>query len=294
MAQKRQMRQVWVLVLVALACTKKDVDPSQGPGEPQAAVAGAGAGAEDSAVVPPTPTPDGFVTGGTAYVTQLVTVRREPSDAKELGDSKAHGKKVANWLATLYRGEQVTVQALQGPYLQVQLSDGKSGWTRSEGLLTGQGVEMVTLLDRAKTFSRPDLLALLAGKQVEPGSLLLLVRGKDAFSEVNVSGSSSVWILSDLIVREPREVEAAKLVQRARVLQDRNASDAAAILDMAKTQFANTRLVQQVLMPPPPPPPVDPNALPEPVPAPGIAPTAPEAALAPAAPPGFAPAVPTD
>lgn len=294
MAKKRQMRQIWLLVLVVLACTKKDADPSEGPGEPQAAVVGAGA--EDSAVVPPTPTPDGFVTGGTAYVTQLVTVRREPSDTKELGDGKLHGKKVPNWLATLYRGEQVTVQALQGPYLQVQLSDGKSGWTRSEGLLTGQGVEMVTLLDRAKTFSRPDLLALLAGKQVEPGSLLLLMRRKDAFSEVNVGGSSSVWILSDLIVREPREVEAAKLVQRARVLQDRNASDAAAILDMAKTQFANTRLVQQVLMPPPPPPPVDPNASPEPAPAPapGIVPTAPEAALGPAPPPGFAPAVPTD
>ena len=213
---------------------------------------------------------------GAGFVTQTVLVRREASDAREI-DGPAKKKKVANWMATLYRGEQVEVLSSQDPWLHLRLSDGKEGFAKSESVVTGS-VELATVFERVKTFTRPDLLALNAAKQLEPGALLFVLRAKDQFSEVNVGGAAHVWVLSDVLIKDAKEVEAAKLINRSRALKERpaaNEAESQAPLELAKSQFASTKLVQILLMPQPTLPPTD-EALPAPTPETADPPAAPE------------------
>lgn len=191
---------------------------------------------------------------GNAFITQMTQVRKEPTDAKDVADeANPKKKKVPNWLATLYRGEQVTVVANRNDWLQVQTSDEKTGWVKNDSVVLG--TEMATVLDRTKIFTRPDLLALNGAKQIEPGSLLFVQRMKDQFSEVNFGGTATAWVLTDVLSKEANEVDAAKLMHKARLLKDRNDPAADGLLELAKTHFANTRLVQTLLLPP-----GDPNA----------------------------------
>jgi hypothetical protein len=192
---------------------------------------------------------------GPAYITQVTPVRRESSDAKEVEEA-GKKKKQPNWLATLYRGEQVTVLSTRGDWLVVRTSDEKTGWVKLDSVLSGAGLEMATVLDKSKMFSRPDLLALLGTRAIEPGSLLFSLRAKDQFSEVNVSGTSTVWVLTDVLSKDPKEVDAAKLLHKARLLKEKNDPAADGLLDLARTQFASTRLVQTQLLAPP----ADPNS----------------------------------
>lgn len=184
---------------------------------------------------------------GNAFITGVTQVRKEATDAKDVTDEASKKKKVPNWLATLYRGEQVTVVANRNDWLQVQTSDEKTGWVKSDSVVLG--TEMATVLDKTKIFTRPDLLALNGAKQIEPGSLLFVQRAKDQFSEVNFGGTATAWVLTDVLTKAPNEVDAAKLLHKARLLKDKNDPAADSLLDLAKTHFASTKLVQALLLP---------------------------------------------
>ena len=212
---------------------------------------------------------------GAAFSGASQIVRRQPVEAKEVEDPGGRKKKLPNLVASVLRGEQITVIERQGDWARVRLSDGKAGWVKNDNVIDAPRTVLATNLERIKTFLRPDLLALNAPTQLEAGSLLFLMRTKDQFSEVDTGATNTVWVLSAQITSDAQEVAAAKLINRARILQQRNDPAAEAALDLAKTHLGLTRLVQTLLLPPPPASPTpDPNQAP---PADANAPSAPTA-----------------
>jgi SH3-like domain-containing protein len=217
--------------------------------------------------------------GEQAFVTGVTAVRRANSDDKQVDDPKKPGKKLSNYITTLHRGEQVQVLSVEGDWAQVRSSDEKEGWTKKDALLPSQGVTMATTLDETKTFDRPDLLALNAKRKVAAGALVYAMRAKDQFSEVNLGGSSTAWVLTSALVSEQREVDAAKLLNKARWLTDHKDASAADLMDLAKKEYGDTKVMQAHLAaqaaPPETPAPAPPPA-PAPAPSPEQTPTAPQ------------------
>ena len=183
-----------------------------------------------------------------AYVTQPTFVRRTPSEAREV-EVTGKTKRQANWLATLQRGEHVRVLEAREGWLRVQSSDEASGWLKRDGVLVGPEVAQATNLTVLQRFTRPDLLALVPTRPIEPGSLLFVLRRKEGFCEVNFAGNAVSWVLADALERDATEVEAAKLLHRARQLAERNDAGAEPLLALARQRFAATRLLAALYPP---------------------------------------------
>jgi SH3-like domain-containing protein len=177
-----------------------------------------------------------------AHVSAVTVLRREPTDA---GHVRGGGKKERpNQLAVLLRGEKVTVLEAQEDWARVRSSDDSEGWLRRAALLEGEGIVEATVLASADVFDRPDLLAANARRKVEPGTLLLVVKTKPPFSEVNVSSGPNAWVLSERLATGEREVSVAKLAEKARWLRKAGKDDEAKqILALARQQFAGVPLV---------------------------------------------------
>jgi hypothetical protein len=186
---------------------------------------------------------------GPAFVTQTALVRREAKDTKDV-EVPGSKKRLSNFTATLYRGEQVEVVQTSEDWVEVRTSDEKTGWLKLDNVLRAEGVEMATVVNAAKVFTRPDLLAFNGARTIMPGTLLFALRIKDQFSEVNLGGGTSGWVLTDVLVKDKREVDVAKLINKARLLKDRNDPSADGLLDLAKAHFADTHLVQTLLLAP--------------------------------------------
>ncbi len=220
-----------------------------------------------------TPAPGGAMVpaGGaeTAYVTVTTTLRREPSEAARVAAPGPKRTQVGNVLATLLRGEKVTLLAERDDWAQVRASDETQGWVKKTTLLPGLGVTEATLTAPADAFDRPDLLAVNARRKIEPGTLLLVVRSRELFSEVNTGGGPNAWLLSDRLVTGPRDVMVAKLIEKARwLVKAGRPDDAKAVLELARAQFGDVALTQilatELLGPEP--------GAPAPAPAPGVPP----------------------
>ncbi|HEY6105012.1 MAG TPA: SH3 domain-containing protein [Anaeromyxobacteraceae bacterium] len=180
-----------------------------------------------------------------AYVTAATALRREPSEAGRVAAPGPRRTQVANVLATLLRGEKVTLVGERGDWAQVRASDESQGWVKKSALLPGLGVAEATLAAQADAFDRPDLLAVNVRRKIEPGTLLLVVRSRELFSEVNTGGGPSAWVLSDRLLTGPRDVMVAKLVEKARwLVRTGKPEDARAVLDVARTQFGDVPLTQ--------------------------------------------------
>jgi SH3-like domain-containing protein len=226
------------VLLAAIACSKGQPAAGTGP----AGVAGA-TGATAPQVEP-------------SFVVSVVTLRKEPAAADKI--QGPGGKLVTNYLpSTLQRGERVTVLETREDWVRVRASDDKEGWLRASSTLDGAGLMAATVLQPADVFDRPDLLAANAKRKVEPGTLLLVVKARPPFSEVNVPGAQNAWVLTERLVTGEREVGVAKLIEKARWLVKNNRKDdAAQILTLAKGNFADVPLIQVLeaeLNPPPAP-----------------------------------------
>jgi SH3-like domain-containing protein len=217
-------------VAAALACF---VACSKG----SAPATGQGRGAAPPGTSPAAPSTSAF-----AYVSAATTLRREPSEAARV---RGTGKKdVPNQLALLLRGEKVTVLEAREDWARVRTSDDAEGWLRRASLLEGEGLSEATVLAQADVFDRPDLLAANARRKVEPGTLLLVVRTKPPFSEVNLSSGPNAWVLSERLATGEREVSVAKLAEKARWLKKAGKEDEAKqILALARQSFAGVPLV---------------------------------------------------
>ena len=137
------------------------------------------------------PAPSGPVA---AHVRSVTALRRQPSDAARVpGPAR---KDVPNQLAILQRGERVTVVETQDEWAKVRTSDDREGWLRRAAVLEGEGIEVATVLAPADVFDRPDLLAANPRRKLEPGTLLLVVKARPPFAEVNVSSGPNAWVLA--------------------------------------------------------------------------------------------------
>jgi hypothetical protein len=178
-----------------------------------------------------------------AHVSAVATLRREPSEAAKVPG--ASGKPVSNQLATLQRGERVTVLEAREDWARVRSSDDREGWLSRGALLEGAEVAEATVLAPADVFDRPDLLAANAKRKIEAGTLLLVVRAKPPFSEVNVSSGPNAWVLTDRLATGEAEVSVAKLAEKARwLVRTGKPDDARQILALARQHFAQVPLVE--------------------------------------------------
>lgn len=210
--------------LLALACSDRP---------PAAPADGGPAGA-----APPAGGPE------VAYVTAAAALRRQPTDATRVPGEKPRAA-VPNLLATLLRGEKVAVVEWRDEWVRVRASDESDGWLRRGVLLPGLGVTEATLAAPADAFDRPDLLAVNARRKIEPGTLLLVMRSRELFSEVNVGAGPGAWLLTDRLSTGPRDVMVAKLIEKSRWLRKAGRpEEARPILELARAQFADVPLVQ--------------------------------------------------
>jgi len=179
-----------------------------------------------------------------AYVTVATALRRAPTEASRVPGPTPRAQ-VANFVATLQRGEKVAVLESRQDWVHVRVSDESEGWLKKGVLLPAQGVAEATLLAPADAFDRPDLLAVNARRKVEPGTLVLVVRSRELFSEVNLSSGSGAWVLTDRLSSAPRHVMVAKLIEKARwLVRAGKPEDAKAILVLARKEFADVPLVE--------------------------------------------------
>jgi SH3-like domain-containing protein len=179
---------------------------------------------------------------GPAFVSAAIALRREPSDAGRVKGPT--GKDVPNALAVLQRGERVTLLEAREDWARVRTSDDKEGWLKRASILEGDGISEATVLAPADVFDRPDLLAANAKRKIEAGTLLLVVKTKPPFSEVNVSSGPNAWVLSERLASGEKEVSVAKLAEKARYLKRTGKDDEARqIVALAREHFAGVPLV---------------------------------------------------
>jgi SH3-like domain-containing protein len=149
------------------------------------------------------------------YVTVLATLRREPTEQAKVK------------IATLHRGERVTLVEARDDWSRVRASDGEEGWMKSASLLPASQVQEGTVLAVAWAFDRPDLLAANARRKLDPGTLLFIRKTKDLFTEVDAGPGASTWLLTDRVTTLPGDVASAKLVEKARFLRRNERPDEA-------------------------------------------------------------------
>jgi SH3-like domain-containing protein len=184
--------------------------------------------------------------GELAYVTAVTPLRRQPTDAAKVPGATPKAS-LPNAIALLQRGEKVTLLEARDEWARVRASDETAGWMKKGLLLPALGVTEATLLQPADAFDRPDLLALNARRKIEAGTLVLVVRDRELFSEINLSSGASAWVLSDRLSRSPRDVMVAKLAEKARWLAKAGRADEARqVLALARSQFADVPLVEVV------------------------------------------------
>jgi hypothetical protein len=181
-----------------------------------------------------------------AHVLYTTVVKREGSDKPKVEDAK--GKQVANWLATLYRGEKLSiVKDDGGDYIQVKTSGEVEGFVKRQGLLIAPDVSEATVLEGTDAFDRPDLLALNSKKKINAGTLIFVVKNREQFSEVNAVGTGMVWVLNGKLTTDKDELAVAKLLAKARSLKDgkdeKKAESITDLINLAKNNFSTTKLV---------------------------------------------------
>lgn len=227
-------RTLCLLVLPFAACTggDKGQSPTPSAAEPTPSA--------PTAAAAPTPAAerDGYI----LYTASMVKQATDDAGVKN------------NWLASLYRGEQITILETQGEFTKVRASDGKEGYIKAAAVLDGQGVTAATVLDVVKTFARPDFLA-PSKTVIAPGSLLYVVKKSkdDTFAEVNYRGTQTLWLEAGRLNADAKEVAAARIVSRARSLDEakdaKSVEQAKQYWDVAKSQFGDTQVVQKALAP---------------------------------------------
>ena len=191
----------------------------------------------DSGVATPAPDPS------LRFITSLSTLRREPTEQARV---KVEGAKTPqpNSLAALHRGERVALLEPRGDWARVRASDGAEGWVRGAALAPADSVQEGTLLVVAWAFDRPDLLAVNAKRKLDPGTLLFIRKTRDLFTEVDAGSGPNVWVLTDRVSTRPGDVEAAKLVEKARFLARGNRPEEARdVLALLRARSPDSPLV---------------------------------------------------
>ncbi|MEO0601121.1 MAG: hypothetical protein AAF211_06770 [Myxococcota bacterium] len=233
-----------LLAIVFVACSggSDDAEPiAEGtPGE----------AAAEAAEEPSTEPQAGFALA-TTYL------RNAPTTNKYRDDPDNPGKKVRTYVATVYRGNELTVLETQDEFVKVVLEDGSGnqGWLQTKRVTTAEGAKLATIKEEVKTFSRPELLSLNTTEKLAPGSVLVVTQDQGKFVEVDWPksqwSSASTWVLANTLVTNEDDVAAAQLITKALYMREDDAEKAKPIEELAREQFAGNSLL--TLLDPPEP-----------------------------------------
>lgn len=175
------------------------------------------------------------------YIVTITALRKEPTDAKNI--ETEDGKKVANWIATLHRGEKVTLSETSGEFRKASLAGDVEGWMFARSVVTGEDLSLATVLEETNTFDRPDPVASNAKRKIPAGSLLLSLKVEDGFTQVNYLGSASAWVKTSTLANTDDEIVVSKLFSKARWLRDRKGGvGVAELIELAREEYASAAL----------------------------------------------------
>jgi hypothetical protein len=186
------------------------------------------------------------------FVLSTTMLRKQPTLDKRVDDpNDDEEKQVSNWLATLYRGEIITLLKKEGDWWHVDIMGEKKGWLRQESVLVGDEVHMKTLLSEARVFRRADLLSLENGKKLPTGSLLFSRRSNEQFTRVNYPRgaytSSEAWVLTNKLSDDSRELAASKILTKIRNLADKkNQAVLQEMVSLARESFPDAELLEYI------------------------------------------------
>ncbi|MEN0066239.1 MAG: hypothetical protein AAGA48_29130 [Myxococcota bacterium] len=233
-----------LLAIAVFGCSGVSSDP-----EPAAEGTPEEAGAE--AAEEPTNEPkDGFAIA-TTYLRSHATTERK------IDDPDNPGKRISTYVATIYRGNDLTVVETKDDFVRVTLQDGSGneGWIKGSRVTTADGAKLATVKEEVKTFSRPDLLSLNTTMKLAPGSVLVVTQSQGKFVEVDYPksqwSSASTWVLADTVVEGEDDVAAAQLISKVLYVREDSAEKAKPLEELAREQFAGNALLN-LLDPPEP------------------------------------------
>jgi hypothetical protein len=222
------------LAVSLFACNKESAKTTT-PAEPVAA-------APAAKPPPPAAVPGEPEAGGPAVTTRISSVRIKASDDKTLAPKPGAKKGAANWIATLHRGERVNVVSVDGDWVKVKLSDDRAGFLKKKSILGGS-VEAATILEDRQLDDRPDPVALKGGKKASAGSLLLVYKNKDGFSEANLPDGSDAWVKDGDVERGSNEIGVAQVDELKRAKKD---ADAAQLIKTAQETYSGAKLLAKL------------------------------------------------
>lgn len=238
-----------LLVIAAVGCSDSENEASPHPPESSVRVEDAPAPtiAEDEPAPPAmadpvesAPQPGGEATSG-RYILGTTWLRLQASSERKV---TVDGVARSNALAALYRGERVDVLDQDGDFFRVRVSDGTEGYIAASMIVSDARV--ATVVEETKTFRRPALVN-LAKKTLSPGQLLFVVGEKDDFSQVNVAGSRTEWVLSESLSESEELVGASRILHRVRALRADTKRDHGdeilTLIGVAKTNFPRSALI---------------------------------------------------
>lgn len=184
---------------------------------------------------------DGFAVA-TTYL------RSHPTTERRIDDPDNPGKKLSTYIATLYRGNALTVVETKDEFVRVQLKDGSDneGWLQSKRVTT-KGSQVATIKEEVRTFSRPEMLSINTTMKLPAGAVLVVTQEQGKFVEVDYPrsqwSSASTWILAENLDTSPEDVEVAQLISKALYMREDSADKAKVIEDLAREQFAGNTLL---------------------------------------------------
>jgi len=169
-----------------------------------------------------------------------IGVRKQPGDDKMLK---------GNVFTSVDRGEKVIVLGDSAGWTRVKLSDDKEGWIRTDHLRIGVA-KLAVLTEEVQVLARPDLSSrtlILDSVSGRLGSLVWIYKDKDGFYECEFPGNKRGWVRVGLLCEDPKEIEAAQLLEQARKHVKRNQVEIAnGFYQQIVDRLSTTRVAQLV------------------------------------------------
>jgi hypothetical protein len=168
-------------------------------------------------------------------------VRKEPLDNK---DPK-------NYVTTVNHGEKVTVLQQDTLWTQVKLSDDKTtGWIKTAYLVPADVKYAVMLINELLVYKRPDPSSgsiKTDSTMTKQGIILWVTKEKDGYDECLFPNGRSGWIASGELIFDQPEIDAAKLLEQARVLvAEGKMEEAATFYQKIANQYGSSKIAAVV------------------------------------------------
>lgn len=153
---------------------------------------------------------------GKYIITDRATLRLTPSNEEIVQDPFKPGEKSNNWVGTIPRAIEATVNNAQDGWCSVKLekNGGAEGWVDCGFLISLADVRKVTVLEDTNTLD-PKSFA-VRDQTIEPGTLLFAVETQGDLTRVNTAKQEFAWVRNASLTDDPSEVKVAALISRAR------------------------------------------------------------------------------